>query len=1029
MSKLRAIIFVFLTSISALSAQLTTEGTDFWFGFMDNDNAASIEVYISARQRANVTINSPLGGFSTNISVAPNTTELVDIPLTLMPTTEGLHNMGIHVTSDTDITVYTLNKRRFSADAAVILPTNVLGQEYYVVAHKEPPGDGTGIDMESEVLIVATEENTEIQVTPSVDTFGGWRAGETRSITLDAGETYQLKSTNDLTGTFITNVSRIGSNLATCKKIAVFGGNKFTNVGGCGGNHDHLIEQMFPVPTWGREYLFVPYETRTGGDYVKIMAAEDDTEVTISGLSSINLNKGEVHVIKALDGVREISGDKPIQVAQFSRSTMCDGANGDPFMIMISPLEQRVRQVTFDAFQVIQINQYYLTLITEASAVNGVELDGVDLSSQFTIVGNAAYLSIDIAQGTHTLVAPDGVIAYVYGYGTNESFGYSAGVSLQNLNLQIEGDDEQIGILAEQGCVNSEVDFNALFDTPAGQDPRYDTFSWDFGDGNTSDERSIKHTYDQPGTYTITLVASKGVGACSNSEVITRELTVTDIIFGEMEGPVSVCPDVTGIEYNLTGSSNNTYEWSVFGGTISGSNTGPNVFVDWGAARDDAWVKLTVRNSLGCAAEELHMDVKINKRLEPADPMGDSEVCFLDRGSVTYSTTPTNGSEYEWFVSNGIIISDNTSNSVEVQWDGVGTGEVWYREYNPLISDCEGFSDRYQVTIYSEIVPTEVISNVTCNGESDGSIGLNIVGGKGEHSVVWSNGQTGKIASNLVAGTYTATITDDLGCETTFEYEVTQPDVLQILAPAVTNVRCFQESNGSVDIAVQGGTAPYSYTFTGDGLEITQTTSSISGLPSGDYRVTVTDANNCVTSVDFFVDQPDLLEADLERLINQPICPQASDGVIEVDAKGGVPAYQFFWETNPTVQGNQITGLSQGSYTVRIVDANNCEATFNVDVKERFPRVFIPSAFSPNNDGENDEFIAVTDCNLNFNLQVFNKWGSVIFTTNDIAVGWDGTVEGEHVPDGIYSYKVFYSGQINEIPFEETINGTVRIFR
>ena len=111
------------------------------------------------------------------------------------------------------------------------------------------------------------------------------------------------------------------------------------------------------------------------------------------------------------------------------------------------------------------------------------------------------------------------------------------------------------------------------------------------------------------------------------------------------------------------------------------------------------------------------------------------------------------------------------------------------------------------------------------------------------------------------------------------------------------------------------------------------------------------------------------------------------------------------------------------------MDANGCEATLAVDVTERFPRVHMPTAFSPNGDGENDQFIAVTDCALNYRMQVFNKWGSIIFVSNDVAVGWDGTFEGKEVPDGVYSYKINYSGQLNGMPFDETIMGTIRILR
>ena len=107
-------------------------------------------------------------------------------------------------------------------------------------------------------------------------------------------------------------------------------------------------------------------------------------------------------------------------------------------MIIVSPIEQRVRQVTFSAFTVQEIDEYYLTLITEKDALGaGITLDGVDVTAEFnTTLGGFAYANLQISRGDHTVDAPDGVIAYVYGYGTAESFGYSAVSAWPTLTLK-----------------------------------------------------------------------------------------------------------------------------------------------------------------------------------------------------------------------------------------------------------------------------------------------------------------------------------------------------------------------------------------------------------------------------------------------------------------------------------------------------------------------------------------------------------------------------------------------------------------
>ena len=1047
MKRLLLIIFTLCLAFSA-QAQITTEGTDFWFGFMENERAndLALEIYISASDTANVVVESPLGGFSRNVQVVPGQTRLVIPDTTYMPTGEGVFDLGFHVMSDNPVSVYQLNKRSFSADAAVIIPTKALDTEYIVLAHIEPEDERATPTRDSEFLVVATEDGTVIDITPSGNTNDGRIAGETFQITLDAGQTYQVQSEDDdLTGSRVVSV---GGAAGGCQKIAVFGGNQWTNVGGCGDARDHLIEQMFPVSTWGEKFLYVPYATRFGGDYVKIVASEDETRISISGEDIIELDAAEYHVIKALDGVREVVSDKPIMFGQYSRSRSCDGvAASDPFTIIVSPLEQRVSSATFNAFDAPQINNYFLTLVTETDGFASVRLDGVEVSDQFITVGGAAYASIGIAQGDHTIESDNGVIAYVYGYGNAESFGYSAGVSLQNLNLQIEGVDEDIDLIVEQACVGSVIDFRAEFEVPPGELPRFNTFEWDFGNGDTADGEAIQYTFDTPGEYEIVMVASDGLGSCGNSETIIRKITVEDIIVEELIGPLSVCPDVVDIAYEAVGPAGNTYEWLIDGGNITSATTGSSITVDWGSARDDAFLKLIATNSIGCIQDTITYDVIINKRLEPALPQSngfaDAEVCFTELDNVTYFTPPTNGSEYEWFISaEGTINGANNSNSINVSWDGPGTGRVWYREFNPLISDCEGFSDALSVRIYDEIISTPIINNVLCHGESNATITLDVAGGKaGNYNAIWDNGMEGLSISGLPVGDYTATITDALGCEIIETYTVTEPDILEITDLSVLPVRCFQEANGSITLLVAGGTTfpatgDYQYTWKGDldadgvfEFEEVTTSGVKTNFRAGSYTVDIVDANGCETGATFEVDEPLLLEADLETLINDPICPQANDGTAFIDAKGGTPDYQFYWSNNDQVDDANAENLSQGNYNVRIVDANGCETSLEIEVTERFPKIFVPNAFSPNGDGSNDEFKPVADCSFTFFMQIYNKWGSVVFTSEDVEVGWDGTYNGQPVQDGDFSYLIFYSTTLNNVDIEETLRGKLKLIR
>jgi len=1046
--KLTTLLAAFVLFASQANAQLTTEGTDFWFGFMEAAQAnvwpVSLEVYISTSEEANITLSNTSGSFVETRTIPANSATLIGVPISNMNVTEGVGNLALHVVSDVNVSVYALNKRQFSADAAVILPTKVLGNEYYVMAHRQDDIDATTAARGSELLIVAVEDNTTIEVTPSVVTDSGLPAGVTETVNLSQGEVYFLQSEfSDLTGTKVEVID----NGSVCGNVAVFGGNIFTNVAESGvcqdlGNHDHLYEQMFPVSTWGKEFVWVPYETRVGGDWMKVTASEDGTVVQVSGLgANISLDAGETRQIKALEGVRRITSNNPVQIAQISRSNGCDGDQvpGDPFMIMLSPLEQRIRKATFNAFNVQVISQYYLTLITESGGGVGVMLDGVDISAEFQNAPGASYASILINQGTHTIEAPAGVIAYVYGFGSNESFGYSAGVSLENLNIKIVGEDPIIqgDVISKEGCIDQPISFTADFEETPGQDPIYTQFDWNFGDGSTGTGRDTVHIYTEPGTYDITLIASDGGTSCgSNSETISGKVTIVDVETDPegIIGAVSVCPDVFGVEYSITGPADNTYSWTLNGGTFSGPTDSNSILVDWGPANDDAFVRVVPYNRLGCPGDTITLPVIINKRLEPLLPRGNAEVCQTDRNLVSYSTPLTNGSEYEWFIEGGTILTGANTNAITVDWGNQSSGRVWYREFNPAITDCEGFSEQLEVVIYGDIVVTETITDVLCNSGSDGTISLNISGGKpGNYTVNWSNGMTGADISGLPVGTYTANVTDALGCPVQHEYVVNEPTALSIDNMTIQDVRCFKEANGNVTLDISGGTpnfsGGYTYTWTGPGFNQTTADPMVSGLLQGDYSVAITDANNCTIATSFTINEPPLLEVNLATLVNEPICPDASDGTALIEAKGGTPDYQFFWSNDPTTDQQQGENFSRGFYTLRVVDANGCETSLEIEVTERYPRVYLPNAFSPNGDGQNDEFKAVTDCDLNFSMQIFNEWGTVSFATTDITEGWDGTLDGKPTPNGKYSYIIFYSGSINGVSFEETQRGTLRLIR
>lgn len=501
-------------------------------------------------------------------------------------------------------------------------------------------------------------------------------------------------------------------------------------------------------------------------------------------------------------------------------------------------------------------------------------------------------------------------------------------------------------------------------------------------------------------------------------------------ILTEVMGSQSICPAVGTVPYMAAGTGADTYEWIVEGGIITSGQGTADIVIDWGGPNDDALVKVVGKSMAGCVSDTLMLPVKINLELDPALPQGPVQVCFLDRLNTTYNIPQVPGSEYKWTVVNGQILGTDDTNEILVRWnDGATSGEVSYREFNPTITDCEGFSDILNVEFLDEIRVDVVQANPTCNRERNGTISLSLMGLSGAASVSWSDGGTGLERNNLADGNYAYTVTDASGCQVQGLVTLTEPDLLAITMIEPVMASCFENEDGGITATITGGTGSYRYLVNGASGEVMSEQLEILNLGRGDYELVILDENDCEARLDFTVEAPALLEADLESLQILLACPGQADGGASIEAIGGTPDYSFLW-TPVNQQAAEATGLAKGDYTVQITDANGCQASLDVFVGELVPRVEIPNAFSPNGDGENDSFAPVTNCFLNdYRLQIFNRWGNTAFFTNDQNVGWDGNVKGEPAPDGRYSYKLTYRVIVNDELIEESFQGVLRIFR
>jgi hypothetical protein len=417
-------LIVLPVAAQASSSGLSNAGTEFWLGFPTNvGSPPQLTLYITGSTATTGTVTVTGESFSESFSVTPGSVTAVKLPSgTQILSNDGIEEKAIHVTAGEPVVVYGLSDYPFTTDAYTALPADVVGSSYTVLAY----GSG-GVD--SEFSVVATQNDTEVTITPSVSGGGGSRpAGVPYTVTLNQGQEYQLKATSSiesLTGTKVTSTA----------PISVFGGNECGDVPGDGTFYcDYMVEQNVPEDAWGTSFLTEPLKTRLHGDYFEAVADQNETEVKLNGALVATLNAGE-HYTQEVEGASEWSSSKPIELAQNSNGTTYDGVMGDPFTTIIPPYQQFEESYTITTpvnSETVFTN--YVNLVVPKSAVGLVAIDGTPVpASEYSPIGASEFegAQVDLPGGSHVITGngqPFG--AFMYGFSPENGYGYYGGMSL-----------------------------------------------------------------------------------------------------------------------------------------------------------------------------------------------------------------------------------------------------------------------------------------------------------------------------------------------------------------------------------------------------------------------------------------------------------------------------------------------------------------------------------------------------------------------------------------------------------------------
>ncbi|MBK7966188.1 MAG: IgGFc-binding protein [Bacteroidetes bacterium] len=457
----RAILnsLIFISIISCLDSTsahsqgvIPTKGVDFWIGvpFHEPFSTKRCDVFITSDVNTSGIISIPAQGWSQNFVVTANVTTTLTLPLAQAENvgSEIIQNRGVQILSNDTVNVFAVVIQQYSADASVVYPKSTLGTDYRITSYRGLQNSNYP-NLKSQFQIVATEDGTQIQITPSVTTLSGRLANVPFQVNLNKGQSYQVMAaaaTGDFTGTKIIGTDSSGS----CRPFAVFSGTNCANVPNACGACDILYDQALPVKAWGKTYHVVPFGNTPYT--LKVLAEKNGTTFTIDGVTNI-LNAGQFIELNQIIGTRCIQSNNPISVTQFMQGNNC-GGSGDPSMMYLNAEEQKIDQVTFSTVTSTIITVHKVNVIMKSTHINQLKLDGVNVpSSSFTTMNycnSISYASLNLTPGSHTLSSDSGFTGYVYGTGGYESYAYSVGSFSKSQPIQLDSilcttDTVQIG--------------------------------------------------------------------------------------------------------------------------------------------------------------------------------------------------------------------------------------------------------------------------------------------------------------------------------------------------------------------------------------------------------------------------------------------------------------------------------------------------------------------------------------------------------------------------------------------------------
>jgi len=430
-----------LTECQRAEKEESYVGCEYWGAFLQNlqeYEGGNYAIVVANPNDTEVTVTAYTTGDQqvTQFTVAPGQINHYVFPLSYLIPGPGISNLAFKFVSSRPVTMTQMNPfgnvLTYTNDATLLLPIGALGHKNMAMSWPTWKNNYSGF-----ISIIAVEPG----ITSLMVIYGGFSKAGSGVNAQGPGDvvTYTLSQYQILTlnsaagGSYGADIS--GTYIEADKKIAVFGGHECTYVPANTPACDHLEHQMFPLRSWGKEYVAVRTKPRKNeADYFRFLASEPNTTVTWNGgiAGSVVLQAGQRHELSTTaDFV--VSADKPIMVAQILASQDAGAGTGDPAMMLIAPNEQFRKDYIF----LVAPNYDYDRLTLVAQADTEITLDGNSMNSNsfVPIPGTTWYRQyIDTNDGAHKLTSNKPVALYVYGFSRYVSYAYTAGLDLLKIN-------------------------------------------------------------------------------------------------------------------------------------------------------------------------------------------------------------------------------------------------------------------------------------------------------------------------------------------------------------------------------------------------------------------------------------------------------------------------------------------------------------------------------------------------------------------------------------------------------------------